>query len=272
MNIKEFKALFPTEDACLDHIFSLRYPKLKGYKRLKGRKGYFKGQRQIYPLKGTILEGSRTPLTAWFYVIYLFSQSKNGVSAKEVQRHLGITYKAAFRMGHQIRQLMKQGFKPLQGVVEADETYYGGRRRNKKSKAFRNKSPIMGMVERGGLLRARVLPNRDEQTILREVKNNINRGAEVMTDDFPTYRRLTSMGYKRSWILHSQGRYVDGEIHTNTIEGFWSQVKRNIRGTYVSVSKQHLQSYVNEFAFRYNYRHGAFQVLLERIALYAKGR
>ncbi len=262
---KEFDKDFGSERACLEYIFKKKYPDLKGYYFVNGRKCFanVKGK-QIHPVKGTIFEHSSTPLTSWFYAIFLFSLSKNGVSAKELQSQLGVTYKTAWRIGYQIRQLMEQTGEKLSGTVEIDETYIGGQRRS--SVRMENKSAVIGMVKRGGDVKAFKISNRQTHIMMSSVRKNVRKGSSIMTDEFDVYKKLGNLGYKRQSIKHSLREYVRNDVHTNTIEGFWGQLKRSISGTYHSVSKQHLQSYVDEFAFRYNHRASpVFGAMMARI-------
>lgn len=263
----DMQKLFPTDDLCLEYIYQAKYPK-GGYYRIDGRKSYAdKKGKQIHPLKGTIFEKSSTPLTTWFYALYLFTVSKNGVSAKELQRTLGVTYKCAWRMCHQIRKLMQQGTDPLSGVIEADETYIGGKIRGKGDPA-RNKATILGAVERGGRVRATVVKRANASTVGVHTFTHVKPGSRLITDEFPGYTWL-GRHYKHGVVNHRKKEYARGDLHTNTIEGFWSQLKRSINGTYHYVSPKHLQKYVDEFAFRYDHRDSsvpAFSLLLERAA------
>lgn len=267
--IKDLKQDFPNDDVCLDYIFAKKYPEVKGYHRVRNRKCYShqSTKHQIHPLKDTIFEKSTTPLTLWFHAIFLFASSKNGVSAKELQRQLGVTYKCAWRMAHQIRSLMEQGGDPLTGVVEVDETYVGGRRKGMAGRGAKGKTSIVGLVERGGDVKAYKTENVNATTLTGLVYDNVSREAKVMTDDFGGYNYIQHHNEHKT-IAHGRKQYVQGNVHTNTIEGFWSQFKRSVRGTYVHVSKQHIQSYINEFAFRYNLRASEapiFEVLIARI-------
>lgn len=253
---------FPTEDSCIEYVFQKRFPDARGYKRIPTRKAYvnYKGH-QIYPLAGTIFEKSRVPLNIWFYALYLFSISKNGVAAKELQRHFGVTYKTAWRMNTKIRSLMYQDSEKLTGTVEADETYFGGKRRS--SCRFKNKAVVVGIVQRGGPIRVRKLPNRTEYQVIPFLAECVEDGSLLYTDEARVYN--ATKRYERGTVTHSKGQYVDGDIHTNTIEGFWGQFKRSVHGTYHNVSKEYLQSYIDEFAFRYNYRSEPFEELIKRI-------
>jgi transposase len=254
--------MFPDEDACLDYIFRRKYPDLRGYHRISTRIAYVNNKsHQIYPLKGTIFEKSRTLLTSWFYAMYLFHTSKNGVAAKELERQLGVTYKCAWRMAMKIRELMAQDTYKLFGIIEADETYVGGRRRS--SNRFRDKTVVVGAVQRKGPIRVRKLEDRGEGQIIPFVEKAIRKRATLYTDEAPVYN--IAQGYKRGTVKHSAYEFVRGKVHTNTIEGFWGQFKRSLNGTFHSVSKQHLQAYLDEFAFRYNHRSSSFSEMLKRI-------
>lgn len=264
--IKDFKCEFPDETACLSYIFAKKYPSLAGkYYPIKGRKSYAnaKGE-QIYPVKGTIFEKSSTPLTLWFYAIFLFSTSKNGVSAKELQRQLGVTYKCAWRIAYQIRRLMKQGDFKLDGIVEVDETYIGGYRR--KGRGGKGKTPVIGLVQRGGSVKTQKIDERQTHLVLKAVMDNVESGSQLMTDQFGVYAKTKRMGYNHDAVNHWKKEFARGAVHTNTIEGFWSQLKRSIRGTFHSVSVKYLQSYVDQFAFLYNHRSlPVFEAMMGRI-------
>lgn len=261
--IRQFRKDFPNDDACLSYIFKLRYPDLAGkWYKVKGRKCYvnYKGI-QIHPLSNTILHKSETLLTDWFFAIYLIASAKNGVSAKELQRHLGCTYKTAWRIGSKIRSLMEQGTDPLTGVIEADETYIGGVR--KGGHATKEKTPVLGIVKRGGGVRSKVSPDGAYTgAILKHLTDNVAFGSHIISDDNPIYRKVKRYGMFHDSVNHSKKEYVRGNIHTNTIEGFWGQMKRSIDGTYHAVSKKHLQSYVDEFAYRYSHRHSELPLFL----------
>jgi transposase len=204
--------------------------------------------------------------------------TRNGVSGKELQRQLGVTYKCAWRIGHQIRNLMAARDKAntpeqLSGQVEIDETYVGGRKRTGENRAGKqianwrdNKSCVMGMVERGGAFKGQVVPDNKRVNLLPVVLKNIAYGATAITDELASYKKLSKLGYKHEFIRHGLKEYVRGDVHTNRIEGFWSHLKRGISSTHVSVSRKHLQKYVNEFAFRYNNRHAPADMFSRMLA------
>lgn len=270
---KQFDAEYPNDDACLEAVFQNRFGDLKfcpkcaaetTFHRVKKRQCYACQwcSYQLFPLADTIFRKTTTPLKDWFYAIYLFSVSKNGVSAKELERHLGVTYKTAWRMCKQIRLLMQQDAERLTGEIEADETYVGGYKRG--SKSFQDKQPVFGIVERHGRVKAQHVKTTGVRVLMPIIEANVDLNSALFTDEYSSYKSLTRRGYTHTTVNHSSLEYVRGAAHTNTIEGFWSQLKRSMDGTYHAVSPKYLQSYVNEFVFRYNLRGVAVcPVLLE---------
>ena len=263
--VKEFNAQFPDDRACLEFIFKTRWPdggkckcgKKDCFHRVEGRRAYACAWcgRQISPTAGTIFHKSETSLRSWFFAMFLMSSSKNGVAAKELERQLGVTYKTAHRIGHKIRELMQaDGGNMMTGILEADETYLGGVRPGKRGRGAAGKTPVIGVLERGGNVQAKVSENVKTQSVLPHILDNVEKGATVCTDELGSYNSLTKQGFKHERVNHGALEYVRGKVHTNSIEGFWSQLKRSINGTFHHVSKQHLQSYVNEFVYRYNLR------------------
>ena len=273
--IKQFNTEFPNDDACLDSVFANRYSDVKDcphcgvidtkFYRVTGRKCYACMHRgyQLHPLAQTIFHKSSTSLKDWFYAIYLFSVSKNGVSAKELERHLGVTYKTAHRMAKQIRSLMDIDNDSLGGDIEVDETYIGGRRKMKQK--FDNKSVVFGMVERNGIAKTVHVKSSGSRVLLPVIIKGVNPLANIYSDEWRAYKALPKYGHTHTTVNHSKLEYVRGTAHTNTIEGYWSQLKRSIDGTYHSVSPKYLQAYLNEFSFRYNLRGvTVYPVLLEQ--------
>lgn len=263
---------FPDDNACLDYIFQQRFggmvacPKCgvteSRYYRVRSKKVYECKDcgNQISPLANTIFHKSETPLKKWFYAMYMFSVSRNGVSGKELERTLGVTYKTAWRMCKQIRLIMQQSDQPLTGIVEIDETYMGGTRRKIHQKSqWDNKTAIIGMVEKKkgeGKITAITTKQANATVALPFIRAMATQGTEIQTDESRIYHRV-KREYAHRFINHSKEEYSVNGISTNTIEGFWSQMKRSIDGTYHCVSPRYLQLYVNEFVFRYNVRQDA---------------
>lgn len=278
--LKHLKAEFPDEDTCLAFIFKARHghhpcPKCKMYNtyyRLKKRKCYSCSRcgHHIYPLAHTIFHKSATPLTTWFHALFLFSCSKNGVSAMELMRQVGVTYKCAWRMCRQIRLLMNSGTEMLEGVVEVDEAYmaqFGHTFYPKKVK--KREVIIVGAVEKGtGKVQAVVAPNVKKATLFAFIRSRIKPGSTLHTDEWIGYWGISAYGYDHKKVYHKVRQYVKDGITTNTIEGFWGQLKRSINGTYHYVSRKYLGLYVDEFSWRYSNRNSPsplFHLLLQRI-------
>lgn len=275
--IDEFHKRFPDDSSCLDFIFQQRFGHLEycpkcgvqtKFYRIKTRK-YYKCPHcafELYPLANTIFHKSATPLTKWFYGVYLFGVSKNGVSAMELERMLGVTYKTAWRMAKQIRQLMEQNTEKLTGIVEADETYIGGRRTQRTM--HDNKTPVVGVTEKHGQMKAKALDRKaSDSNVMPFLLKNVEPLSVLHTDKSLIYRNAMKDGFKHRSVDHGVGHYVHNGIHTNNIEGFWGQLKRSISGTYHSVGPKYLQLYVDEFVYRYNYRHvSVFPTLMARVS------
>lgn len=271
--VRDFFNRFPNDDTCLDHVMDVRYGMRhvcskcgvdSTFHRITGRKAFACAAcgDHLYPCAGTIFQDSRTPLTLWFYAIYLFVTTRHGVSGKELQRQLGVTYKTAWRMGQQIRDLMAKadGFEMLQGHVEVDEAYIGGRRPGKRGRGAEGKTIVMGMKERGGKVRTYVIPNVKKPTLRGVVLRNVEPGSVVSTDELYSYGLLTGDGYKHGAVKHGakEWAYYDyrhGVTHsTNNVESFWRLFKKSIASTHIHVSAKHMERYLGEFTFRSNHR------------------
>lgn len=215
----------------------------------------------VYPCVGTPFEKSRTPLTDWFFAMYLITSTRHGVAAKELERQIGCTYKTAWRMAHELRKLMAaaNNHGPMSGTIEADETMIGGRskagRRQKRGRNTDNKTILFGMVQRQGHVRVGPVTDVSARTLKPLILTNVQRGSILMTDEFKSYDGLKKDGpYHHFRVNHSAGEYAWGGVHVNTMEGFWSRLKLSIRGTHIHVSRKHLWKYSSEFSFRYNMR------------------
>jgi transposase-like protein len=286
---QQFDREFPTDDACLEQIKEQRFPggmapceKCEGprkHYRVTGRTAYACSGcgNHIYPLAGTIFEKSTTSLRVWFQAMYLMGSTRCGISAKQIQRETGVTYKTAWRMFRQIRSLLSEPDMQLEGsTVEVDEMYHGGKRKNGRGRPMRGdkqKTPVLGVVERkGGRVIARTAADVTMNTLQGFVKEFVLPKSTVFTDEFASYNgldRIEGKGYEHKRINHESKVYVVGDIHTNTIEGFWSLVKRGIGGVYHSVSQKYLQTYLDEYSFRYNRRQSGnliFPAILARVS------
>src|SRR5947199_4631883 len=275
----QFDKDFPNDDVCLEQVKQQRWPsgmiycetceKERKHYRVSGRTAYACDRcgHHIYPLAGTIFEKSTTPLRIWFQAMYLMGSTRCGISAKQIQRETGVTYKTAWRMFKQIRMLLSEDLQLEGSTIEMDETMIGGRRRRRTMYDPQNKTWVAGLVERkGGRVYATVIDENTKKVLQDIAYEKILPKSVVFTDDAAQYHGLDEK-YIHHRINHSQGVYVLGNVHTNTIEGFWSLVKRGLGGVYHSVSKKYLQTYLNEYSFRYNHRacgNLIFPLLVER--------
>jgi transposase-like protein len=286
----EFDREFPDDAACLDWLVGFLYPdgiycpkceRVTKHHRVKSRPSYscqFCGRHE-HPMKGTIFEGSATSLRLWFHAIFLMSSTRCGISAKQLERELGVTYKTAWRMFNKIRSMLTQaddGPLGADGPVEVDETFYGRKprfgevRTRKEARMWtERKAKVLGAVERGGRIHATVIPDRSAETIMPILRTKVLPASTVYTDEWRSYRGLGREGYEHTRVNHSQNVYVSGDAHVNTVEGFWGLLKGGLRGVYHGVSTEHLQAYIDEYVFRYNNRdsrgRGMLDAFLRRI-------
>lgn len=283
--LADMQQKYPDDQACLEWLFNHQHPEgitcekcgvvNAKYHYIASRKSFscqWCGH-QVFPCAGTIFDHSPTPLTKWFYAIYLMAQTRTGISAKQLERELGVTYKTAWRMFTLIRARLNEGgdaFGGNGGDVEIDETYVGGKRPGKRGRGAEGKTPVVGAVERKGRVSAKVVSDTQSETVLNFVDKTIDGNATVHTDEYNAYNKLSARGYNHLRVSHSGGVYVVGNVHTNSIEGFWAQIKNAVNGVHHGVSPLYLQAYVNEYAFRYNHRNDVkpmFQTMLERVSI-----
>ncbi|SRR5579884_2849076 len=297
--VDDFNRDFPNDDACLDAIMEQRFPghvttceKCKvdrKHYRIAGRKVYSCDHcgTQISPLAGTIFEKSSTPLRLWFHAMFQMGSTKCGISAKQIQRETGVTYKTAWRMFKQIRTLMSEDLQLEGEAVEIDETYYGGVRKGQRGRPLRGdtkKMPIVGVVERKGRVVAKTVDTVGSATLLGVVREHVLPESTIYSDEHRGYDGIKGLrrsddstrnaGYQHYRIHHSSKVYVMGNVHTNCVEGFWSLIKRGIGGTHHAVSQRYLQTYLDEYAFRYNRRNvprPMFKQILEQVSVRASG-
>lgn len=271
-SIIELLKAFPDEQSCIEHLEELRWngyvvspfdPTSKVYK-CKGNKYRCKNTGKYFNVKTqTLFDNTKIALQKWFLAIWLVTSHKKGISSMQLARDIDVTQKTSWFMLHRIRKCFGiENNNDLDGDVEVDETYVGGKNKNRhankkvknaQGRSMKDKAAVVGMVERGGKLNARKVDDVGVRTLTNEIVRNVKETANINTDEWIGYSALATM-YNHSVVNHGKGEYVDGNVHTNTVEGFWSLLKRGIIGIYHFVSKKHLQNYVDEFVFRYNTR------------------
>lgn len=271
--IRNFMLDFPDDAACLEWLKNHRWPdgitcekceRVTKHHLVESRKSYSCQEcgNHVHPTANTIFHKSSTPLPSWFYAVYLMASTRCGISAKQLERELGVTYKTAWRMFRLIRErLSNDGGDPFSGDngdVEADESYVGGKPRyigeTKRGRGSEKKTPVFGLAQRRADIRATVVTNVQRKTVMPIIQANVELGTKIHMDEFNVYDDLAAQGYKHGRVNHSIKQWVDGDSHTNTLEGFWAQVKNAVRGVHHGVDKKYLQNYVSEYSFRYNRR------------------
>jgi transposase-like protein len=300
-SLMEFMKRFPDDEACLNWLWRTRcsedgeHAYCRKCEQDRVFKRYKTAQRRqswtctgcglhVQPTAGTIFEGSATSLHLWFYAMYLMASTRCGISAKQLERELGVTYKCAWRIFNRIRNVAMADLSgPLRGDVEVDEASVDGKPRKKQGPPIkrpetrseaaklreRSRATVFAAVERGGRIKATVLPSRRGPQLKKQVIEWVEPESIIITDDWPAYNGLQAHFIDHSRINHSAGWYVQGDTHTNTVEGFFGHLKPSIKGTYRRVSHKWLQGYLNEFTWRRNARlepESMFDQLLQRAA------
>jgi len=268
---------FKDDEAARRHLEGIRWPngpvcphcgsvenikKLEGTKHRPGLYKCYECKGQFTVTVGTLFERSKIPLHKWFLAVYFLCSSKKGMSSHQLHRMLGVTYKTAWFMTHRIREAMRDsgGFDLMGGnggTVEVDETFWGNKkpRGQKKGRGYAHKEKILSLVEReGGRIRSYHVERVNEATLKPILVAQIHEDSRIMTDEAGQYCNLHKSFARHDHVSHGIGEYVRGDVHTNTVESYYSVLKRGLTGTYHHVSKQHLKRYVGEFDFRYNYR------------------
>jgi len=284
---KRFEQMFPDDAACLAWLREYLYPngiycklcrKVTMHHRDAKRPSYscdYCGH-HVHPTAGTIFHKSPTSLKTWFHAIYLMASTRCGISAKQIERETGVTYKTAWRMFNKIRTLLQDDSGPLSGSVEMDETYMGGVRKygtGRPMQGDKKKTPVVGMVERKGRAKAFTIDSVNAKTLVGLATEYILPSSIVYTDELNSYNTLSKhKRYDHRRINHSSRVYVIGDTHTNSVEGFWSLIKRGLGGVYHHVSQKFLQSYLDEYTFRYNHRHDVEPMFLTFLRQIAKSQ
>ncbi|MCY1517191.1 ISXO2-like transposase domain protein [compost metagenome] len=277
---------FSDEQSCINHLEQIRwngkiispFDKTSKVYKCKGNKYRCKNTGKYFNVRtNTIFEGTKISLQNWFIAIYLFTSHKRGISSYQLARDLNVTQKTAWFILQRLRYSTEHEsfLRELNGIVQCDETFVGGKNKNRhrdkkvpmsQGRSFKDKTPVFGAIEKGGLLRARVIANTSRKAIQPLVHEFVNKEAYLMTDEWKAYKGLERY-YNHSFVDHGRKQYADGDTTTNAIENFWSHFKRSIIGVYYHASRKHLQQYVNESVFRFNTRNTninvRFDMLLE---------
>jgi len=260
---------FHSEERCLEYLEGLRWPKGVRCPRCDSEKvsrivkrAQFDCDSCRYQFSvrvGTIFHDSHLPLRKWFAAVYLMCEAKKGVSANQLKRTIGVAYKTAWYLCHRIRTAMKDAdTTPLEGSVEVDETFIGGKSKGYGRGYIDNKTMVLGAIERGGGIRLQVEKRRDRKTLHSFVEEHASDAENVYTDDWEAYKGIQDEDTEHRRVNHSANEYVRGEVHTNSIEGAFSLLKRSIVGSYHQISAKHLPAYLDEFEFRFDNRNNPY--------------
>lgn len=287
--IRDFMKRFPTEESCLEFIKNKRWPdgihcqncdKVTGHSFTASRKCYTCHEcgQHVHPTADTIFHKSSTSLITWFYTAYLMAQTRGGISAKQIERETGVTYKTAWRMCKMIREALEEDKDIFGGPdtdVEVDETYFGPKsKEGKRGRGSENKTPVVGIVERGGRIHTQVIPDVKKETLQPIIEATVEKGTAVNTDELLSYNGLGEVGYVHKQINHSKKVFVLFDTHTQTIDGFWGNFKNGVTGVHHHISNKYLNLYLAEHGFRYSHRNDVkpmFLSFLDRMALKQAG-
>ncbi len=269
---------FNSEERCREYLELLRWPSgvccvrcgNVSVSRIRTRHQYECNGcgYQFSATAGTVFHDSHLPLWKWFLAAYLMCESKKGISANQIKRTLGVSYKTAWYLCHRIREAMKSDrSEKLSGIVEADETFVGGKYDRRLKRNANEKPCVVGVIQRGGPVRASKVPSRGARAISAFLKESVEKGSHLMTDEYAGYQKI-GREYQHNTVKHGEFEYVNGIAHTNSIENFWSLFKRGVIGSFHKVSEKHLDRYLDEFTYRFNGREDdrLFQNTLRNLA------
>lgn len=274
-NLKQMIEKFSDENVCRTYLENMRWTGVPTCPKCNCKESYKLGDGKTYKCKnkecykkytvtvGTVFENTNIPLSTWFAAVYLSASHKKGISSLQLSRDLGITQKTAWFMLHRIRKAFTTNAPfMLQDVVEADETFVGGKNKNRhankkveqsQGRSYKDKTPVLGLLQRGGGVKTFVVPNTKAETLKPIIQEMVKEGSILISDEWDSYNSISDE-YNHVVVNHSQGEYVRGAFDTNSIEGFWSLLRRGIYGIYHQVSRKHLHRYCEEFSYRYNSR------------------
>ena len=279
MNLMTLMEAFDTDEECRAALELLRWRGEVKCSRCKGdkisriqKRGQFdcdSCRYQFSVTSGTMFQDSHIPLPKWFAAIYLMCESKKGISASQLKRTLHVGYQTAWFLCHRIRKAMEEVNPPkLNGTVEVDEMYVGGRYDRRRKRGPWENQPVMGMIERDGRFEAQKITTPSKKVLVGLIRERIEPSAAVFTDELPAYKSVAKT-HRHDTVNHRAEQWVKGEVHTNTIESAWSLFNRSIIGAYHKMSTKHMDAYLNEFEWRFNNRHNPYlfrDTLLKLIA------
>jgi transposase-like protein len=270
VNLVSLIEQYGNDEKCRDRLEALKWPegvrcprcgsnKISHIKK-RGQYDCDACRYQFSVTAGTIFHDSHLPLWKWFLAVYLMAESKKGISANQLKRSLKVSYKTAWYLCHRIRKAMEESARipKLNGIVEVDETYVGGKYDKRRKRGPYEKQPVMGLLQRDGKFEAKTIPATKKKILWDVITTRVDKGSEIMTDELPAYKRLDRAGFKHEAVCHSKDEWVRGNIHTNGIENAWSLFKRSIVGSYHKISVKHMDAYLDEFEWRFNGRDNAY--------------
>ena len=265
VNLMSLMEQYTDEAKCRDRLETLRWPNGVTCPRCESTKiSHIKNRGQydcdacryqFSVTSGTIFHDSHLPLCKWFFALYMMVESKKGISANQLKRSLGISYKTAWYLCHRIRKAIEEARdKPkLSGIVEVDETYVGGKYDKRRKRQPWKKQAVMGILQRDGAFESRTIPATTSKILAEVIKERVDKQARVMTDEYRSYKAIDKQ-YKHECVNHSAEEWVRGDMYTNGVENAWSLFKRSIIGSYHKISTKHMDAYLDEFEWRFNGR------------------